>query len=101
LGIAKEIKRMAVSISQIRKNINEIQNTLGNRIILYVDNAIEITQQVKEIISMYKDSKIFYLDEANLAKLGIDQLSNVLKDAIKINDEYEKFLKMIGLSRVD
>jgi hypothetical protein len=92
---------MAVSISQIRKNINEIQNTLGNRIILYVDNAIEITQQVKEIISMYKDSKIFYLDEANLAKLGIDQLSNVLKDAIKINDEYEKFLKMIGFSRVD
>jgi hypothetical protein len=92
---------MAVSISKVRKNINEIQKTLGERIVFYADNAVEITKKVKEIISMYKDSKILYLDEDNLAKMEIDQLSEVLKDAIKINNEYEKFLRMVGITRTN
>jgi hypothetical protein len=99
--VPEEKKRMSVSISIIRKNVNEIQKTLGDRTIFYADNAVEITKKVKEIISMYKDSKIFYLDEVNLAKMEINQLSNVLQDAIKINIEYEKFLKMVGVSRVN
>jgi hypothetical protein len=92
---------MAVSISRIRKNIEGIQKTLGDRIIYYADNAVEITQKVNEIISMYRDSKLVYLAESNLAEMDIDRLTNVLKDVKNINAEYEKFLKMVGLSRID
>jgi hypothetical protein len=60
---------MAVSINRIRRSINEIQKTLGDRIVLYADNAVEITQKAKEIIDMYRDSKIFYLYEDNLSKM--------------------------------
>jgi hypothetical protein len=92
---------MAVSISRIRKNIEGIQKTLGDRIIYYADNAVEITQKVNEIISMYRDSKLVYLTESNLAEMDMDRLTEVLKDAKKLNIEYEGFLKMIGLMRAD
>jgi hypothetical protein len=92
---------MAVSISRIRKDVDEIKKTLGDRIILYADNAVEITRKVNEIISMFRESELFIMVEPHLAEMDIDRLTNVLKDVKNINAEYEKFLKMVGLSRID
>jgi hypothetical protein len=92
---------MAVSISRIRKDIEEIKKTLGDRIILYADNAVEITRKVNEIIGMFRESELFIMVEPRLAEMDIDRLTNVLKDVKNINAEYEKFLKMVGLSRID
>jgi hypothetical protein len=92
---------MVVSISRIRKDIEEIKKTLGDRIILYADNAVEITRKVNEIIGMFRESELFMMSEPRLAEMDIDRLTNVLKDVRNINAEYEKFLKMVGLSRID
>jgi hypothetical protein len=92
---------MAVSISRIRKDVEEIKKVLGERIILYADNAVEITRKVNEIISMFRESELFMMSEPRLAEMDIDRLTYVLKDVTNINIEYEKFLKMVGLSRID
>jgi hypothetical protein len=92
---------MAVSISRIRKDVNEIHKTLGERVVLFPDKAVEITRKVNEIIKMYQDSKLFYLNEDGLSEDNLDELAIILDDAKKINAEYEKFLKMVSLSRID
>jgi hypothetical protein len=92
---------MAVSISRIRKDIEEIKKELGERIIYYPDNAVEITRKVNEIISLYSNSELLYLHEPGIAEMGMDRLAEVLKDAKKINFKYENFLKMVGLERLD
>jgi ArsR family metal-binding transcriptional regulator len=92
---------MAVSINRIRKDINEILKTLGERVVLFPDKAIEITNKVNEIIDMYRDSCLLYLVEENLSKDSLEELTRIINDAVKINTEYEKFLKMVGLSRMD
>jgi hypothetical protein len=101
LGKNKGEKCMAVSISQIRKDVDEIKKTLGDRIILYADNAVEITRKVNEIIGMFRESELFMMSEPHLAEMDIDRLINVLKDATNINIEYEKFLKTVGLLRIN
>jgi hypothetical protein len=92
---------MAVSISRIRKDIEEIKKTLGERITLYVENSVEITREVNKIIGMYRDSELYLLNEAGLPGMDLDRLTEILKDAVRINTEYEIFLKMVGLSRID
>jgi hypothetical protein len=98
---AKENKYMAVSISRIRKDIEEIKKTLGERIIYYPDNAVAITCRVNEIISLYSSSELLYLHEPGIAEMDMDRLTEVLKDAKKLNFEYENFLKMVGLERIN
>jgi hypothetical protein len=44
---------MAVSVNQIRKDVERINHTLGDRIIYYPDNVVEITKKVNEILQMY------------------------------------------------
>jgi hypothetical protein len=90
---------MAASINQILKNINGIHKTLGERIVFYPNNAIEITKKVNEIISMYQGSTLLTLVESHLAEKGLDMLTEILNDAKEIDGEYEKFLKMVGLGR--
>jgi ABC-type uncharacterized transport system ATPase subunit len=92
---------MAVSISQLLKNINGIHKTLGERVVFYPDNAIEITNKVNKILSMYRKSSLLVLDESRLAEKELDKLTEILNDAKEINVEYEKFLKMIGLERIN
>jgi hypothetical protein len=84
---------MAVSVSRIRKDVNEILKTLGERIVFYADKAVEITQKVNEIIDMYHKSNLFILNEDNLANRRLDELTEIVRDAERINIEYEKFLK--------
>lgn len=91
---------MAVSISQITKDIKEIHKTLGERIVFYTDDAVKITRKVNEIVNLYRNSSLFILDNSRLSEIGMDRLSEVLKDAINLNVEYEKFLKMVGLARL-
>jgi hypothetical protein len=96
-----EVKYMAVSINRIRKDVSEIHKTLGERIVFYPDNAVEITKKVNEIISRYRESELFILHEPNLAERDMDRLTEILEDARKINIEYESFLKMVGLERMN
>jgi hypothetical protein len=92
---------MAVSISRIRKDVNEICKTLGETIVLYPDKAVEITKKVNEIISMFRESELYFLNESGLSEMDMDRLTDILKDAKKINTEYENFLKMVSYSRID
>jgi hypothetical protein len=41
------------------------------------------------------------LQESDLAEKDLDQLAKILNAAIKINAEYEDFLKMAGLERAN
>jgi hypothetical protein len=92
---------MGVSISRLRKDVNEIHKALGETIALYPDNAVEITKKVNEIISMFRDSELYILNESNLSEIGMERLTKILEDAKRINAEYEIFLKMVSLSRID
>jgi hypothetical protein len=91
---------MGVSISRLRKDVNEIHKTLGETIVLYPDNAVEITKKVNGIISMFRDSELYILNESNLSEIGMERLTKILEDAKKINAAYETFLKMVGYSRI-
>jgi hypothetical protein len=91
---------MSVSISQLRKDIEGIKNTLGERILFHEEEAVGLVKLVKEIISKYQSSKLFVLNEAGLAKASLDEFSALIEQAVAVNAEYEKFLALVGLRRV-